>query len=94
MRYASLALQRPLRKIVDGKVVDARGANGRFPHDSLALVVGGPGAPLTALLAAQPLGDWQGLAFVISSFTQHGQPLVPVRLQRAECGRTRLVISR
>lgn len=94
VRSASLALQRPLREIVDGQVVDARDPGGLLPRDSLALIVGGPGAPLTALLAAQPSGDWQGLAFVVSGFTQHGQPLVPVRLRCAECGGTRLAISR
>ncbi len=94
VRYASLALQRPSREILEGQVVIARHPGDLFPPDSLALVFGGPGGPLTALLAAQPSGDWQGLAFVVSSFTQHGQPLVPMQLRRAECGSTRLAISR
>ncbi len=32
VRYARLVLQRPLRELVDGKVVDARDARGVRPH--------------------------------------------------------------
>jgi hypothetical protein len=95
-RGATLLQQRPLWTIREGQVVveGNPAPGGIFPPDSLALRFSGPGESLTALLSAQPSGDWEGLGFVISSFTQHGQPVVPMRLRRSTCGTTRMAISR
>ena len=95
VRSARLGLHRPAWRIRDGVVVTDRAAPlTPLPPDSLVIGFGGPAASLTALLGAEPTGDWRGIAFVLSSATPQGRPMVPIRLQRTACGTTRMGVSR
>jgi hypothetical protein len=94
IRSAALGLVRPDWRITNGLVVTDRSSPRPFPPDTLALVFGGGAATLTALLGAEPSGDWRGWAFALPSAKPLGQPLVPVWLQRMSCGRTPMALSR
>lgn len=60
VRYAWLGLQRPMWELLEGEVVAARDVGRLLPPDSLVLAFGAYDLTLTALLAAQPSGDWAG----------------------------------
>ncbi len=47
-----------------------------------------------ALLGGEGGGNWHGWAFSVNSASPRGEPLVPIRLLRRECGLTPLGISR
>lgn len=94
VRRASLTLVRPGWSLRDGVLVNDRAVPAPLPPDSLILNFGGAAATLVAVMKADTSGHWNGLAFVLSSATPHGQPQVPVRLERTACGPTRMAVSR
>ncbi|MCU0618817.1 MAG: hypothetical protein MUF40_02785 [Gemmatimonadaceae bacterium] len=93
VRRASLELTRPGWRIANGLLVLERSRPLPLPADTLILNFGGGTASLTALVGAEPTGDWRGWAFALSSETPYGQPMVPVRLQRSTCGPTPMAIT-
>lgn len=94
MRSASLVQTRPAWRIQGGKVQLERVPFSLLPPDSLVLSFTGGAASLTALLGADALGNWQGWAFSVHSASPTGEPLVPIRLRRRDCGAVPLGISR
>jgi len=92
LRSAGLQQMRPETGIRDQRLITERRV-GALPPDSLVLTFSGPGPALTALIRADPSGDWFGLAYVLASETPEGLPFVPIQLRRQTCGSTRMAIS-
>ena len=93
-RSALLRQTRQGWRIQDGTVQLERVAFSLLPPDSLVLSFSGGVASLTAALGADSTGNWHGWAFSVNSASPRGEPLVPMRLLRRDCGRTPLGISR
>ena len=92
IRSAGLQQMRPGAGIRGERLITER-RFGALPPDSLVLTFSGPGAALTALIRADPSGDWFGLAYVQSSATPEGLPFVPIQLRRQTCDSTRMAVS-
>jgi hypothetical protein len=82
---ASLRLMRPDFRIEGARVQLQRVSPSALPPDSLVLYIGG----MVASLGQNDAGDWTGFAFALTSATPYGEPLVPMRLQRTDCGTER-----
>ena len=86
MRSAGLQLLRPDWRIQGSRVVLERARPRVLPPDSVVLQFSGGAGALTAALGADSTGGWRGWAFAVTSATPFGEPLVPIRLHRRECG--------
>lgn len=86
---ARLQLMRPGFRIEGSRVQLQSVGPGVLPPDSIVLNFGA----LTAPLAQDPSGDWTGWAFALTSATPYGEPILPMRLQRRDCGTERFGIT-
>lgn len=86
---ARLGLMRPGWRIEGSRVQLQRVSPAALPPDSVVLNFGA----LTAPLGQDPSGNWTGWAFALTSATPFGEPLLPMRLQRRDCGTERFGIT-
>lgn len=91
MRRARLGLMRPEITLRNGNFVKDRRPVWLLPPDSVVLDFNGVGAQLEAVLEQDAAGDWFGTAYVFSTATPDGHPLVPISLKRRECGTADLI---
>lgn len=76
---------RPDFRIEGSRVQRLRVSPSALPPDSLVLYLGG----MVASLRQRDDGDWNGFTFALTSATPYGEPVVPMRLQRTDCGAER-----
>jgi hypothetical protein len=84
-RGVLLSLTRGESAVLGDRVVIERRVSATLPADSIRLLFSGPAVEMQAILGATAGGAFHGHAFVMSSATQHAQPLVPMQLQPTEC---------
>jgi len=94
MRRAGLQLMRPGWRIQGARVQLERVGPEALPPDSVVLSFSGGGGQMLASLGEDATGNWNGLAFALTSASPYGEPLVPIRLQRQDCGAVPLGLSR